>query len=386
MRWPEAPVEENDRFRPPFCPWPACSQHQLADPAAFRFACKGSYATLKRSSVPRFKCLTCGRGFSRQTFATSYYLKRFELLRPVAAGLVAGSAHRQIARSLRCAPSTVTRLSARLGRHGLLLLARCLRVLGGRLDEPIVIDHFETFEFTQDYPFGVGTAVGASSWFVYTLDPAPHRRSGKRSAHQQRRLEKRPKRPLRGGYTASSRRLMDTLAELPTEGEPLRLIGDGHASYSRAAAHERRCPIHLSSFPNVKRGPKGSPRCRAARARDRAMFPVDVLHALLRHSMAHHRRETIAFGRRINALMERFFVAAGWRNFIKGRSERKPDPTTPAMALGLADEPWRWKRLLARRLFYHHENLPPIWKELYRRLWETPLLKSNAHHKLIRAF
>ena len=386
MHWPGSQVEEDEAFRPPFCPWPECSQHRLTDPAVYRCRPNGSYSTRKRYGIPRFRCSTCGRGFSRQTFATSYYLKRPELMQPVAAGLVAGSAHRQIARTVRCAPSTVTRLSARLGRHGLLLLARSLRYLTGELDESIVIDHFETFEFTQDFPFGVATAVGARSWFVYAIDPAPHRRSGHRSAHQQERLEKRPARPLRGGYKASSRRLIDTLSTLPAGDEPLRLIGDGHASYRQAAAGKRDRQVLLSSFPNVKRGPRGSPRSTKARARDLAMFPCDVLHALVRHSMAHHRRETIAFGRRLNALMERFFVAALWRNFVKGRSERKPDPSTPAMGVRLTDRPWNWPRVLARRLMYHREALPPVWKELYRRLWVTPLLPSNTRHKLINAF
>src|SRR5262245_4861814 len=252
MRWPVSAVEDDDDFTPPFCPWPKCSQHHPADSSGYRFHRIGAYSTLKRENIPRFKCGTCRRGFSRQTFATSYYLKRPELMRPVAEGLVAGSAHRQIARSLRCAPSTVTRLSARLGRHGLLLLARLLHNLQGRLEESIVIDHFETFEFTQDYPFGVATAVGASSWFLYGLDPAPHRRSGHRSAEQQRRLDKRPPRPLKGGYRASSNRLMDALSSLPAEKQALHLIGDGHASYVHAAGKRRPRPVKLSSFPNVK--------------------------------------------------------------------------------------------------------------------------------------
>ncbi|HXU13164.1 MAG TPA: hypothetical protein VN898_14510, partial [Candidatus Binatia bacterium] len=113
--------------------------------------------------MPRFRCFTCRRTFSRQSFGLSYYLKRPELLVPVAAGLQAGSAHRQLARNLGCAPSTVTRLSARLGRHALLLMARALEHLRGGLTEPVVLDHFETFEFTQDLPFGIATPVGQDS-------------------------------------------------------------------------------------------------------------------------------------------------------------------------------------------------------------------------------
>jgi hypothetical protein len=75
------------------------------------------------------------------------------------------------------------------------------------------------------------------------------------------------------------------------------------------------------------------------------MFPVDLLHKLLRHSVAHHRRETIAFTRRLNAAMERLCLTVIWRNFVKARSERKPRSPTPAVLLGITDTPWKWKRV-----------------------------------------
>jgi hypothetical protein len=337
--------------------------------------------------VPRFRCAACRRTFSRQSFAVSFYLKRPELLVPVAAGLQAGSAHRQIARSLGCAPSTVTRLSARLGRHALLLQARALRYLEGSLAEPIVLDHFETFEFTQDFPFGIATPVGGDSWFVYGLDPAPHARAGTRSAAQQARLAARPRRPLRGGYEASSARVVSMLLALKPAGRTLELIGDGHPAYDRAVRRSGHAgSVRLQRFPNPPRGSKGAPRSPEAIARDRAMFPSDALHGLLRHTAAHHRRETIAFGRRINAVMERLFLTAVWRNFVKGRSERRPDPTTPAMRLGLTTERWTWRRVLARRLFPRREILPPAWRDLYRRNWITSTLPSNTRHRLRQAY
>jgi hypothetical protein len=345
------------------------------------------YASRRRARVPRFLCLTCRRTFSRQTFSVSYYRKRPELMRPVAAGLVAGSAHRQIARSLGCAPSTVTRMVARLGRHAILLLAQALSELAGTVDEPFVLDHFETFEFTQDYPFGIATPVGAKSWFVYGLDPAPHGRTGPRSAYQQRRLEARPRRAARGGYTGSTRRTLDALLPLGKSGRRLLIRGDGHPAYDRVVArHKDAARLALERYPNPPRGPKGSRRSRTACVRDQAMFPVDLLHKILRHTLAHQRRETIAFGRRLNAVLERLFLAAVWRNFIKRRSERRPEPRTPAMQLGLTDAPWTWKRLLSRRLFFHRLQLPGAWRSLYRRLWTTPVLPSNTTHDLARAF
>jgi hypothetical protein len=115
------------------------------------------------------------------------------------------------------------------------------------------------------------------------------------------------------------------------------------------------------------------------------MYAVDQLHGLLRHSLAGHKRETIAFGRRLNAIMERLFVAAVWRNFVKGRSERRPDGSTPAMRVGLTDRPWSWRRVLSRRLFVGRLRLPGVWLELYRRDWLTPVLPFNVRHRLRHA-
>ena len=385
MRWPRTPVERLQDFRPRFCPWPECPAHGRSAGGG-RFERHGHYSTIRRPKIPRFRCLACGRSFSRQSFSTSYYLKRPELLVPVAAGLVAGSAHRQIGRSLGCAPSTVTRLSARLGRHALLLQSLALEHLAGHVAEPLAADHFETFEFTQDFPFGVLTLVGRDSWFVYGLDPAPHGRGGHRSPVQEERLRSRPRRSTRGGYRASFHRGLDLVWRLLPEGEPGFLACDGKPEYLEShARHAARRRIVVEVFPNPRRGPKGSPRSVEARARDRAMFPVDQLHALLRHSRADHKRETIAFGRRLNAVMERLFVAIAWRNFVKGRSERAPDPVTPAMRLGLAEAPWPWRQLLSRRLFRGRLSVPHVWSELYRRDWTTPVLPVNRRHDLRHA-
>jgi hypothetical protein len=116
------------------------------------------------------------------------------------------------------------------------------------------------------------------------------------------------------------------------------------------------------------------------------MRAVDTLHGLLRHSCAHHRRESIAFGRRTNAVMERGFLALVWRNFVKKVTERRPDATTAAMALGLTDRQWSWDRVLGRRLFPGRTHLPPGWGKVYRRGWITASIGPNTTHQLRYAF
>lgn len=165
---------------------------------------------------------------------------------------------------------------------------------------------------------------------------------------------------------------------------------DGHAAYARAAGERsgrpRRVRLALEPYPNPLRGPKGSPRTKAARRRDARLFPVDLLHRILRHSIAHHRRETIAFGRRLNAILERLFVAAVWRNFVKKRTERAARSGTPAMRLGLTRERWDWRRVLSQRLFPGRMHIPRPWNDLYRRRWTTPLFARNSRHELTLSF
>jgi len=385
MDWPRTPVDRLQEFKPPFCPRDWCRYH--TDPVGFRWYKNGSNKNARGFRNQRYVCKGCGSSFSRKAFSITYYLKRPELLRPVAAGLQAGSAHRQIARTQGCAPSTVTRMSARLGRHAMLLHCKSLEALGKQLEESVVLDHFETFELTQDLPFGVATVVGSESWFVYGIDPAPHARAGKRSPAQQRRCERRAPRPTRGGYLGSTSRTLDRLLALKRPGRELRIVADGMRAYDRAVArHPEGRKIRLENHPVPERGPKGTRRSRRAVARDRAMFPADTLHGLLRHSLAAHKRETIAFGRRLNAILERLFLTTVWRNFVKHRSERRPDRTTPAMWLGLTDRPWTWTRVLGRRLFPARERIDPEWMRLYRRAWPTPELPSNTRHRLIFAF
>jgi len=389
MDWPRTPVERipASRFKPPFCPWRTCPSRARNSFRAVRF---GSYRRkCDRRTIPRFWCKICGRKFSQQTFSCTYYLKRPKLLRQVAAGLVACDAARQTARSLGCSHTTVVHQANRIGRHSLLLQALAVEQMES-LKEAVVFDHAETFQYSQEMPVGVGTAVGRESLFTYGLDPVPHRLGGARTASRVKRLKALKKRwgtlPT-ASYGKSTERILDRLMPKVRSGERLQLITDKKPEYLTAARRYITAgKLHLEVFPNPPRRPKHESRGKQASVRDRAMYPVDLLHKLIRHSSANHKRETIAHGRRVNAIMLRLYGFTVWRNFIKDKSERCPQHRTPAMEVGLTDRFLDWRQVLGRRLFPWRHRLSGMERNLYSMMVQTPAAGKNRRHDLRNAF
>jgi len=277
-------------------------------------------------------------------------------------------------------------LAARLGRHALLLQALALEHIPA-IEEPVVLDHLETFVERQEQALGLATPVGQSKWFIFGIDPAPHRRGGRRSPAQKAKLRSNPTPTHPRSVERSTGRVLDLLLSKVPEGRKLHLVTDGHSAIRRAVeVHPQRKRIVHRIYPNPPRGPKGSKPSPEARVRDRQMRAVDALHSLARHTCAHVRRETIAFGRRANALVERAFLMVVWRNFVKKVTERRRDRTTAAMEIGLTDSQWDWERVLARRLFFDRIELPRGWEKVYRREWITPSIGPNTLHKARYAF
>jgi hypothetical protein len=388
LHWPERSVESipPDLFVPPHCPRERCPSNQPRSPKPFAFRRHGHFVRKCDSRrVPRFRCGVCRRTHSQQTFACSYYLKRPELSLDVAAGIVACSAHRQTARTLRCAPTTVTRRAARLGRHALLLHAQARESLGS-VSEPVIYDHFETFAHSQEEPCGIGTPIGRRTWLLYGLDLASHRRTGRATPAQKARQSLLFRDAPRGDPYRSA--CAETLAALLSGRDAtIDLHCDGKRSYLRAAAEPSlRDRIRMHVHPNPKRRRKGEPRSREAIVRDRALFPVDQLHRFLRHSLSHHRRETIAFGRRHAALMERAFLFLVWRNLVQRKAERHRSSPTPGMLAEIQDRPWPLERLLVKRLFPWREKLTDTMRRVYARNIVTRALPINARHTLKNAY
>ncbi|PID81821.1 hypothetical protein CSB20_01050 [bacterium DOLZORAL124_64_63] len=113
---------------------------------------------------------------------------------------------------------------------------------------------------------------------------------------------------------------------------------------------------------------------------------INLADRLLRHSVANHRRETIAFAKRRNAAAERIILFMVWRNYHKGVSEKDSRSPSPAMMLGLTDHRLSIEEMFGERLFPDDVDLPPRWRQYYRREVETVALPINRRHDLRFAF
>jgi hypothetical protein len=279
--------------------------------------------------------------------------------------------NRQIARALACSPSTVAHQVARLGRHCLLLQAREL----ARIDElgEIAIDGFETFEWSQYFPFHHNVAVDvASGYFLYHTD-SPLRRKGRMTAEQKARRLDLEARLGKADPKAVETGVRELLAGVLSKQRCVTLRSDDHAAYPRALA-SLGCEITHRITSSKERRDERNP-----------LWEVNLLDLMIRHSTAAHKRETIAWAKRRQVSIEKLSIFQVWRNYIKRRRE-KEGRVTSAMLVGLANRPWHVRDLLAGRVFYEKTRLSDRWRDYYRRRVETRALEVNRTHELAYAF
>jgi transposase-like protein len=358
-------------FVPPCCPRTTCRFHACA--TGWRYKRAGCYTRrCAPQRIQRFRCGDCGVTFSTQTFSTTYYLKRPELLEPFFFRLLACSGLRQIAREARCAPTTVMGQAARLGRHALLFLAR--HRPPAPLAEPLVVDGFESFAFSQFHPLHLNVAVGADSHFVHAFTHARLRRKGRMTARQRRRRAALERDHGRADPRAIESGMLHALRIAAPAPQALTVRSDEHPAYPRALRRLDGYTVRHERTPAV-----------AARTTGNPLFPVNLLDLLLRQNNSHLKRESIAFAKRHQAVIERAALLVLWRNFSKRFSENH-DGGTPAMRLGLRPGPLAPRELLRERLFPSLVPLPTPWAEYYRRREDTPGIRNPRRHQLKRAF
>ena len=353
---------------PPFCPNERCPFHCGSTPS-WHWVRAGFF---RRQAAPhrvqRFQCGHCGRCFSEQTFRPSYWLKRSELLERVFHRLVGCSALRQIAREFAASPQTIALHAARLGRH-CQLFHETLRPKGA-LTEPLALDGFQSFEWSQYHPTLYHLVVGQRSHFFHGFTDSELRRSGSMRPEQRQKRAELEREHGRPDPRSVEREVARVLAIVAPEPQALVLHTDEHPDYPRA----------LRALPHLQVTHR-TVSSRAARTSRNPLFPINLVDLLIRHSGANHKRETIAFSKRRQGAADRLWVFLVWRNYAKWFSERRHDGT-PAMRAGVCTHRWSLRRILNQRLFPSRIVLPERWQDYYWRRTPTRCLKNCRTHRL----
>ena len=355
------------RFQPSFCPNPNCLYHNALT-SGWRFKRAGFFTRLiTPHRVQRFTCLHCRRSFSSQTFAATYWLKRPDLPQLIFMKTVGGMANRQIARDVRAAPSTIDRLIASIGRHCMLLHTQF--IAGVRPQGDLVLDGFESYEFSQYHPFHHHLLVEADTSFFWYFSDSPLRRKGRMTDQQKRRreqLERRLGRPDPSAVEKDVRHLLETVLAHESEA---RLRSDDHRAYPRAFRGLDCLIRHLITSAKERRDA------------DNQLFEINLLDLILRHGQANHKRETIAASKRRQGSSERMVIFLTWRNYMNYRRQKRCRQT-PAMLKRMLERPLRVQEVLKERLFRTRIALSQRWAQYYERSVITPALERNRRHEL----
>jgi len=238
----------------------------------------------------------------------------------------------------------------------------------------LVVDGFESFEFSQYYPFHHHLAVEKDTDFIVYFTDSELRRKGRMTKYQKNRrcqLERQFGRP----DPQAIRKDMTELLQVSLAGTARATVfSDDHKSYP-PAIRQVACEITH----NVTSS-------KARRTRSNPLWEVNLADLLIRHSESNHKRETIAWSKRRQASSERLFPFLAWRNYIKGRREKVRGSPTPAMARGMTTRVYKVDDILEARIFRDHVELPPRWSQYYERTVVTRALGAHRFHNLKYAF
>lgn len=335
-------------FDPPRCPNRRCSQHSQPTPRFF--VRKGSYAVDCRSRpVPRFRCRSCGRGFSRQTFRMDYRDHKPDLNARVFLSLATGLGLRQTGRnvglSLRCTEMKFRKI----GRH----LRRLNLNLRGPLsdDASFQLDELETFEGCRGTrPLSLPMLIEEGSRLIIWGESASIRPSGGMSKARRRAIhenEMKHGKRRHCSHVATARTLRRGAA-IAVEMERVLLLTDEKSSYpklAREAFGEERL-VHERTNSKLARG-SWNP-----------LFPINHTDAMARDHIARLRRQSWLASKKRRYLDLGVQIWMAYRNYVRRRFNY--DDESPAQILGFVDRRMSAGELLSWRQDWRRESIHPL--------------------------
>ena len=324
-------------FQPPRCPNTRCPRH-LCPHRGF-FIRRGSYHPKCRPRpVPRFKCRTCRRGFSRQTFRADYRDHRPDLNVPLLLSIASGLGLRQSARNLgltlRCTELKFRKIALHL--RDLNANVRASLPSGSRLQ----FDELETYEGRRNTrPVSVAVLIDRDTRFMIWMQAAPIRPHGRMSeARKQAILE--DERRFGPREDTSREAVLATFqrgAELVKHLDRVVLETDEKSTYPGLAARAfgARRLDHMTT------------NSKLARMTWNPLFPINHTEAMARDLCGRLRRKSWLVSKKREFLELALHVHAAYRNYVRRRFNY--DEESPAQLAGFVKRRMRLGELLSWR-------------------------------------
>ena len=355
-------------FVPPFCPYKACPNHVVVPDSPW-YRPVGYHHTKAFGAVRRFRCLTCNRTFSVQTFSVHYYAKKVLSLRRLEHAAAESGSIRALSRLFNCSCGTIVNRIDRIARQAISLHATLRpRIAEG---EPVSFDGLVSFDESQYFPNDIGISITAESRFVLGLSHATTRRSGTMTESQKRSAERRYEhctfelKAIERSFTEHLDLLERERAR--TKKTPLILITDQKLEYQRAL---RRHRLYRTQDEEHRVAQVLIP---STLPRDywNPLFASNYMDRQVRKDQAHHRRETTCFCRNGANGMSRLMSYIVRHNYEKKYLIKWPvDRTeTHAEMAGLDRKEIRRMRreMFTKRAFLSFLDLLPIDLKIWRK-------------------
>lgn len=339
-------------FEPERCPYEGCSNH-IAASRGF-YTRHGSYKPKCRPRpVPRFRCCSCARTFSRQTFRADYQDKKPWLNVPVIRLLCSGVGYRQSARLLQISRRNLARKAQKISRNAIRLDRNLRRarghtggVHGAAGTRMFHFDEFETYEGRRNTrPLSIAVVIESRSRFLVASIAAPIRPKGRMTRRRRVALEAEDARNGRRNDRSlvACRGALRAAAEFAGISPNVVLYTDRKSTYPSLArrAFSKRAVRHVRVSSREKRD-VGNP-----------LFPINHTEALMRDLMGRLRRRSWLVSKRREFLNRHLGLYAAWRNWVRPRFNN--DVKSPAQLVGLASRRLRpgelagWRQDWGRR-------------------------------------
>ena len=333
-------------FEPPRCPNTSCPQHLRPERGFFRR--RGFYRPKYHpDGVPRFRCTSCKRSFSRQTFRYDYRDRRPDWNVPLFMLLASGVGLRQCARFLDGNPRSVQDKKRKMARTMQGLHRNLAPLLPS--GTTYLLDEEETYEAASIRPLTMPVLVEKETWFVVATDVGSIRRLapvGTARRELQDRDERNGPRPDQSRSCVQA--VMTALAERVPKGTFV-LRTDQKASYAtiaKAVFGER--VVHETTAGTL------------VRSTHNPLFTINTTLAMTRDNCGRLRRKSWLVTKKAERLQNHLLLFTVYRNYVRRRFNRDKEVDTPAKILGLLPRNLHRDEVLAWRQDWGDLSIHPM--------------------------